>query len=110
MSAGGSSAKLVDGSRAVPATLTGNGLWLLLPPHSVDDDDDEPPPSVDVEEDVDIVGKRSLFAELGRVNAHPVSVFGIFSLFTEFGRDNTRPPGRYDVAVIESLLRNCNNS
>lgn len=47
------------------------------------DDDDE----VDVEEDVDVVVKRSQLTELGRVNeAEAVDVFEIFSLFTEFGR------------------------
>lgn len=67
------------------------GLWHLLPPHSVDDDDDDPH-NVDVEEDVDVVGKRSQLTEFGRVN-EAADVFEIFSEFTEFGRvDVTRPP------------------
>lgn len=66
-----------------------NGLWLLLP-HNVDDDDDEL--SVEDEEDVDIVGRRSLFAELGRIRLELMTVeLMIFSLLTELGREMRRP-------------------
>lgn len=69
--------------------MADNGLWLLLP-HNVDDDDDEL--SVEDEEDVDIVGRRSLFAELGRTRLEVTTVdLEILSLFTELGRDIRRP-------------------
>lgn len=80
--------------------MTDNGLWLLLP-HNVDDDDDEL--SVEDEEDVDIVGRRSLFAELGRIRLELTTVvLVILSLFTELGRDIRRPERMLLVAAVDA--------